>query len=153
MKKMWFILILASGCIATWFAGKAFFDLFQYSLLNASTEAKIHKWEVNEIGSSTFGVVAHYAYRIGDQRYESRSMLKEPYFLNKISAENEIKKFSTRTWKVWYNKRDPGRSSLQKIFPFKKLFYSLLALGVFIYFCILKTNSARRDLEDDSLQN
>ncbi len=70
--------------------------------------------------------------------YQGKTTFSKPYHLNRLSAEKQIKIYTTRQWPVWYQESHPEQSTIERTFPFKKCLYSLMVLGVFLYFVYLR---------------
>lgn len=138
VNKVWFLLVFISGAIALWFCSLAIMGSWNYLRLAGKTTALVDTWEVQEINSSRFQVLAHYSYQVLEKSYQGQTFFKEPSYHNRPSAEADIQKLKDFEWDVWFDPKHPEVSSLQRIFPFKDCIYGLLTLGVFIYFLILR---------------
>ncbi len=138
MNKRWVSLlgIMVAACL--WFGGLALFELVGYFRLPAHTKAQIETWEVEE-RSSKFFLVATYFFEVKGEKYAGRCSLKEPAFLNRFSAEAELKRWESYRWSVWYNPKSPKISSLQKLFPYKRLTYALISFSLLGYFLLFPT--------------
>ncbi|HSW86818.1 MAG TPA: hypothetical protein VLG49_04885 [Rhabdochlamydiaceae bacterium] len=148
MKKMWVVLVAVSGIAATCFLTQALRELYPYVRLDAQMQAQALEWGILEKGPSKFAISAVYTYQAGNQTYRSDGVLKGPYFLNRLSAEAEIKKLNTQSRQIWYHSKQPGFSRLEKSFPYKSLFNSLVTVGICIYFCgFAKLSKANRNAE------
>ncbi len=143
MIRLWLALMMFTAAVSLWYTGKAAHGLWVYSRLSAQTQAVPKEWGVLETGSSEYSLFSRYAYRIGDQEYEGKTIFKKPSFLNRASAEASIKDWSTHSWNVWFDPSSPLYSSLQKIFPFKNCIHALLSLGILCYFYYLRSYAQR----------
>jgi hypothetical protein len=128
--------ILATSGMLLGFGGKAAVGLWNYFELREHTQAEIHSWQIEEKNSSKFLIAAGYTFSREGKVYQARTLFKEPAFLNRLSAEDELKSWKNYRWAAWFNPSKPENSSLQKLFPYKDAAYGLISLGVFLYFLL-----------------
>jgi hypothetical protein len=126
-----------------WFSGLALVGVWKFSRLNAHMPAQVLSWQVRELSSSRFALEADYCFEVEGIVYQGKTLFKKSQFLNRFSAENYIKTFRVKQWEVWYKKRDPSLSSLEKRFPQKECLQALLTIGVFIYFFFARSMLSR----------
>lgn len=138
MNKGWITLLAITLIITLYFLIRAGSGIWEYIHLRERSKAAIEEWSVIELGSSKFNVQATYSYEVNKNLYKGTTQFKRPIFLNRYAAEAEIKEWSGFDWSVWYDPHHPQESHLQRIFPFKDFFYSLVCLAVLVYFFILK---------------
>ena len=132
------LLVLLAGLITAGFLVSASLDLWGYLRLEKKSIAKVEKWRVIKKGSSKFALKAHYCFENQGKTYHGKTIFSKPYHLNRLSAEKQIKNYTAQQWPVWYQPSHPEHSSIERLFPFKKCFYSLMVLGVFLYFVYLR---------------
>jgi hypothetical protein len=130
------ILLILTGSCALWFCAKSGYGAWNYLHLNALTSAQIEQWSVEDSGSYA-RIAASYSYEVEGKRYTGKTIFKEPEFLNRLSAENQLKSWEQHHYQAWYSSFFPGSSSLQKIFPYKSTVYALISVGVAIFFWIM----------------
>jgi uncharacterized protein DUF3592 len=135
MSIKWFAILAVAGGVVLWFGGMACFELWGYFRLKSFAPAQVERWEIKE-SSAKYFLEGTYKYEVDGKLYEGRSRLKEPSFLNRLSAEEELKRWEGVRWSVWYNPSAPQVSSLQKLFPYKRVIYAVLSLGLFVYFLL-----------------
>jgi hypothetical protein len=138
VNKLWYLLVAVSGGIAFWFSVLALWGAWKYVELDAKVAAKINEMQVEERSSSCFNLRAQYVYEVDKKIYFGETGFSDPCYLNRASAEANLKKMQSFSWEAWYKSSDPSVSSLQRVFPFKTCVYAILTLGVFIYFFILR---------------
>ncbi len=138
------LLLVISGGIALWFLGSAAWDLWTYTRAGSKAEAHIEKWDVEEMGSSAFAISASYYFEAKGKKFQGKTLFKEPRYLNRLSAEGDLKKWEAQRWEAWYDPASPGFSTLQKLFPYKRIWHALLTLGVFLYFLIGSMSLSRK---------
>ena len=138
------LLVCLAGLLTTGFLISASLDLWGYFRLEKKTIAKVEKWRVIEKGSSQFAsrfaIKAYFSFENQGYTYHGKTTFSKPYHLNHLSAEKQIKIYATRQWAVWYQESHPEHCSIERIFPFKKCLYSLMVLGIFLYFVYLITS-------------
>lgn len=110
-----------------------FRDWVKYIQLNQKTYIKILNWDVLSKGSSNFALQAKYLFQYEEKNYYGATTFSPPYHLNKSSAEEQIKKFSQKTWIGWFYDKNPRLNSLEKRFPYKRFFYFIIVIAVSIY--------------------
>jgi hypothetical protein len=128
MKRVLFAII---GACVVWLGSVAGIALLDYYRLSSSAEAQITDWSVAEESESEVYLAATYVYVVDGKSYEGKTIFQEPRFLNRFSAEEQLKGWQGLRYKVWYAAGKPELSSLQRLFPLKKSVYAFLALGVF----------------------
>lgn len=134
MSKLWIGLISLSAILALWFSGKASIELWKYLKLNASAPATVSEWSVEQRSANVFVISGKYFFDTAGRRWDSSSVLSGHTYPNPYAAQRAIEPLQTQAWQVWYCQKDPSYSTLQKFFPFKRVFQALIALGVTIYF-------------------
>jgi hypothetical protein len=128
------LLVWASGVVTAYFMGLALHDLWGCLRLEERTSADVYKWKTVEVASSQFGIKAAYTYKVHGKTYRGKTFFAKPYHLNENSVQKQVEQFSRQSWVVWYQPSHPKISSLEKIFPTKRVIYALMTLGVFFYF-------------------
>jgi hypothetical protein len=118
--------------------------LYDYLRLTVQVDATIDEWKVVKKSSSSYPIRGLYHVDFQGKTYHGSSILLPPYHLNRSSAEKAIKNLEKKKWRVWLNPYNPTFSSLEKLFPMKKIIYAFLALGVTLYFWFIETSSKIR---------
>ena len=129
-----------AGLLVAGFLISSSLDLRRYFRLEKKSIAKVEKWEVVEKGSSKFAIKANFSFENQGLIYQGKTTFSKPYHLNYLSAEKQIKIYTAQLWPVWYQESHPEHCSIERIFPFKKCLYSLMLLGIFLYFVYLITS-------------
>jgi hypothetical protein len=123
----------------------AFASLYSYFKLSFKTEAVVDHWEVVKKSSSSYPIRGSYHFEFQGKNYQGSSLLLPPHHLNRPSAEKAIINLGKKRWIVWFDPHHPTFSSLEKVFPAKKIVYTLIALGITLYFGFVETNSRIRN--------
>lgn len=124
----------------------ACFDIWNYSRLQEKAAAQVYKWEIIEKSSSQFALKASYAFDYQGKIHQGKTLFSKPYHLNRLSAEKQINILNQRIWTVWVQPSHPEHSTLERVFPLKKCIYSLMVLGIYLYFVYLR-QSLRKSAE------
>ncbi len=101
--------------------------------LQAQAKARISQWEIEEV-SGKFLVQAKYLF--GELPFEGSWQFKREY-QSEAAAFASLKEMAKQEWVVWYDPSNPGRSALEKAFPFNLLFRMAACYGVAVYFGFL----------------
>jgi hypothetical protein len=97
----------------------------------------MQKWVVKEISSSEFALKSSYRFKAGEKEWSGKTIFKQPYHLNRDAAEKAVLEKKMQPQSVWYCRSNPRVNSLEKTFPYKKIFHALISLGVLGYFFVL----------------
>lgn len=135
-KSIWRILLIIAGALMLWTVGSALFPLWNYVRLNALVPAKIENWEIQKVGSE-YALIAFFSYEVKGRIYKNQTTFQKPYYLNRYSAEEAVKNAKQKQWQAWVNSENPQISSLERPFPFLKILYSVMTIGVLLYFLYL----------------
>lgn len=139
MRKVWISLLVVTSLISVFFLVKTGGQIAAYFSLNREVETLSTQWSVSEKSPSSFALHVSYLFDpIKKAPLQGAMELPKPYFLNLPAAQCAMEGFAQKSWKVFYNDKNPSINSLQKNFPFKECLQSLLTLGVFVYFLFFK---------------
>lgn len=121
--------------IFLWLAWGVFQDLWLYWRLSTSVSAVVERVEIIERGASKFELKAY---------FENRTcLLGKPYYLNRPSAERAASALEGKAQRFWIDPQNPQIFAIEKTFPYKKILYSIVALGVMGYFYLLEYKAKR----------
>jgi len=133
-KNVFKILFFLAGAVALYMGVNFFIDLHRYFQLSLDTKAQFDNWEIEEVRSGKYIVVASYQYKVGDATYHQRTRITKTVYPNKYLAKEHLEKWKgSQNW-VWVNPKNPHQSGLFRSFPMKKGVHLLLALGILFYF-------------------
>ena len=119
--------------------------LYSYFRLTAATEATIDHWKAVKKSSSSYPIRGSYHFEFQGKTYQGSSILSPPHNLNRPSAEKAIHNLGGKSCKIWFDPHNPNISSLEKMFPTKKIIYTLIAFGITLYFWFVETSSRIRN--------
>lgn len=119
--------------------------VYRYSLLSKESVAKINFFYVAKLSEDKYAIGANYSYQIHGKTYTNDYSFDKPYFMNEFSAEKNLKHWDMKEMRLWYCKKHPENSSLQKNFPFKNLIYLFVILFINLYFAYLRWYVTKRD--------
>ena len=138
MKILWRFFLLGIASVTLIFSWKVARDVFQYISLDSAVRAKEVQWQVKERSEEVFALEGLYEFSLGEKTYFGRSLFTGPYFPNKKAAKEAIAKLSKESWTVFFSKKNPQNSSLQRFFPFLALIRAVLSIAVLVYFVCLR---------------
>lgn len=115
-----------------------FVAIIQYKAFSKISMGKVQSFYVKPLSKGRYGIGALYTYSVGEQTFQNEYIFEKPYFLNEYAAENNLKYWNMKEMKVWYKKKSPEISVLQKNFPYKTMVYMIVVLCLNIYFSYLK---------------
>ncbi len=118
-------------------------EYYLYLRLSVRVEATLDDWKVIKKSSSSYPVQGKYHFEFQGKTYPGSSILSPPYPLNRLSAQKIISDLE-HVRIIWIDPRNPMISSLEKMFPLKKVIYAFVALGVTLYFWFVETSSRIR---------
>lgn len=91
------------------------------------------EWVLDPYYYEKFVLLARYQYKYNGNSYSGETQLKEKY-LNHLTAQEAIDRFSSQNPKIWLNHSFPEISSFEKYFPLKEIIYTLIICALGIYF-------------------
>lgn len=135
MRSNLFLAILISliGMCALYYSGHTLVSVYRYLRLSENTPVSSIEWSVHTINGDAYAPKATYSFIHNDSSYNGETVWSE-YDRNPLVARDSIKKLKTLSWSVWFNPNNPSFSSLQRKFPFKDFFSSLILWGLVLYF-------------------
>lgn len=131
---IWRAFLTLAFLVAVWFTIVAIYRYHNYSSLQAQTLASEIQGQIIEESSESYTLTATYRYEVGHQIFTGTSLWNDTNYRNQWAAEQDLKEFSARKWKVWYDPHHPEYSSLQKKFPLKECISSIVLWGLLLYF-------------------
>lgn len=135
-KALWNFLLILTGGLALWRGAMAGWDLWQYGRLEMDVPVREASFVVVPKGSK-YGLEGSYSYVYQGQEFAGKAFLSGPYYLNRSSAEMEIRRMDGMSWVVWIDAKKPTVSSLERNFPYREIFYAICLFGIFLYFSCL----------------
>lgn len=136
-SRLWFFLLIFVALGALAFSGKAFFELYQFLSLKESTRIASLSPKYRALSNGQYLLEAHFKYKIGGNTYSGIQKINKIPFKNRWIAEDAWQKLQKSNSLIWYKPAAPEKGILNKAFPFKGVFSSLLLLGITGYFYIL----------------
>ncbi len=135
-KAIWILFILVVALVAIWFIIRASYDLYDYLQLNVRAEVAVDRWQVQEIKSDQFAVVAHYVYAYQGKNYMGQGQVGGIY-PNPWAANEAKTRFAKQKWSAWLDPGHPDKSVIEKYFPIKRTLSAAVLLLLVFYFFIL----------------
>lgn len=143
----WVILLSVGGVISCWFTAIALAKMCTYVRLDTKGAVQVDKWDIKMLPSSRYVLHATYSYVVDGQKFTGDTLLSSLSYPNRYAAEIDLKARKAQVVYVWYQKKNPGFSSLQRSFPKKELLNAILTLGVFCYFYLARGQVLQREKE------
>lgn len=119
------------------FASFLSIDLYHYYRLNQIVPVEHIETSVQQTTANRFVIAIDYQYVISGKTYSGHQEIKKKMLKNIWVAKQFAQDMVSKDQKVWYNLTEPHLGSIDKVFPVKRLFYTCLLLGLFIYFSTL----------------
>lgn len=126
-------LVIVFAC-TLWYTVIAGYAYYQYSHLTAHTKPSSVDWEITELSEDSYTLTASYRFDFKGKSYPGTSTLTDISERNRWSAEQTVKEYAAKDWRVWFDHHNPNHSSLQKSFPLKKCLSAIFLWGLFLYF-------------------
>jgi len=136
-NRYWLAFLIVLGLCVTGYTTYTLYYLFQYVILSQQAPVQDIRWSYKEVHSEEYVLHADYRLQLPTQVVDGGSDLPSQRLLNPWAAEQAIKKMQTRSWKAWYNPRNPHNSALQKYFPTKECISALVLWALLLYFVFL----------------
>ncbi len=139
-KTLWSCLVMASLFVFLWIFAEFTVKYFIYMKQGSPSPAEVFEWGVVEMDEDKFVVCADFRFQTnGTEEYVSSHLFEKTPFLTESLAQQFIEEKQLEDWKCyWYGNPNNPSVSMERVFPYKAMVYSLIALGVFIYFSRLK---------------
>jgi len=136
-KSLYLLLIAAAALISLYFWGLAARVVLANHPLKDKIPVRIVQWEVEEKGSNQYALKARYTFEIEGKVYHGKTLFAKPTYLNSASAISAIRENAQgKSWKAWFDRCDPTRSSMEKFSASGLLFRAVIATAVLGYFLL-----------------
>ncbi|MCH9617305.1 MAG: hypothetical protein SP4CHLAM5_04110 [Chlamydiia bacterium] len=139
-KNLWTTLVWGSLLAFLWVLSGFTVNYFIYLKQANHSIAEVFDWGVIEMDEDKFVICADFRFHTdGIDEYVSQHLFEKTPFPTMEIAEAAISTMKKKEWNCYWfgNPQDP-QVSMNRDFPTKDLIYSLLALGVTVYFAFLK---------------
>ena len=124
--------------ITLYFAGKAYTGLSAFFLAEEEAIADGVDWKVAEGSWGRYYLEGDYHFKAEAKEFTGQTILKEPVFLNRQSAQDWIEKVRKIPQTVYYEQSNPERSTLERKIPMKEIFSASLLLVAMVYLALLR---------------
>lgn len=133
-NRIWLAFLAVLMMIVVGYSAMALYRLYHYYVLSGTASASQIEWSTHRLSDDEYVVDAKYDFPVKGVAVNSESTLKDPVFRNAWAAEQAIKEYQKRAWKVYYNPGNPTDSTLQKYYPLKECISASILWGLVIYF-------------------
>lgn len=134
-KNALFLIFLVFTLFGTvWFTYQGVSKYFYYKTLSIATAPKQIDWSVIKKKEDFFLLAASYQYQVEGQIFRGKQVVPNAWFYNVLGAESKRKEILSEELLVHYSPSDPQMSALFLKFPVKEIVYSLISIGIALYF-------------------
>lgn len=112
-------------------------DLYRYHHRGNSSPVKEIEASVFKVSNNRYQIELDYLYLIQGKEYSRHQLLKKTTYKNVWLANQAIDSIKVGETPVWYHPNEPQLGTLEKAFPYRRLFSTIVLFGIFIYFCFL----------------
>ncbi|MCH9621165.1 MAG: hypothetical protein S4CHLAM20_05810 [Chlamydiia bacterium] len=139
-KYLLSILVMGSLLTFLWILSDFTVKYFVYVKQSNYSIAQVFEWGVIEMDEDNFLVCADFRFHTdGTEEHVSQHIFEKKPFATMDLAEKAIEAMKAQEWKCyWFGNTKAPTASIERIFPLKSFCYSIVALGIFIYFTLLK---------------
>ena len=136
-RNVFTALFILTGLATLWIGGGFFYEFYKYYELSHEAVVKLDNWKIHE-DEDRFTIRVNYSFDWKGQTIAGRYFFPRPVYHNPYIAEEHLKLWKEKEWKIYFNPKWPSDAALQKKFPTKKGIYLGLSLGILLYFLLLK---------------
>lgn len=133
-NPLWLIFLGLIFIVTLFYTATTTQSAYDYLQLNMQTPSLKTEWKVKKLKSDLFILVASYHYQVQDKSYQGKTIFNQNRHRNSWAAEQKLAEFSNKQFSVWYNSKKPTRSTLQKVFPTKKVISTVILWALLLYF-------------------
>lgn len=139
MKKhvLRFIFISILVLPAFWYTAQTAAYLFRWAQLDESAPMRTIEWRVLRLDDNAYRLQAKYTFEMNGKIWKGEAIANGPVFPNPWAAERNLPFYKNRLQKVWYVKKNPEVSAIEKRLPTKRLISTLILWGIVTYFLLL----------------
>lgn len=134
-KLYWMILLLVLGSCVLYYSAGTLYKIYHYTRLSSTTVPSEAQPEVEVLNEDEDAVVILYRFNVDSMPYYGKWRAK--VIPNTPMAEEDLEKFRSKEWTVWYDPAAPSYSALDKHFPWKETVSMIILWALFSYFIAL----------------
>jgi hypothetical protein len=127
--------LFVSSC---YFTCKSANQLYCYNRLQSQQLCRVKKWDIKKNSDNKYSLIAYYNFKTDKKNYDGKTEFFSHIYLNHSAAFDSLKILSKKKWQVWYSQKNPNISSIEKKLPYKNLTYTVMNIGIFFYFIMLR---------------
>lgn len=134
-KNVIFIIFLVFTLLgAAWFTYQGASEYVHYKKLSVVTVPKQIDWSVIKKKEDFFLLAASYQYQVEGKIFKGKQVVPNTWFYNVLGAESKRKEILSEKLFIHYSPSNPQMSALFLKFPMKEIVYSLISIGIALYF-------------------
>ncbi len=130
-----FLLLVAVAALVL--VGRAAGGIWGYLRLDQEAPAHVERWEIEQVGTDAYSLVAHYSFDYRGEQREGSSRWAGKRFPNRLAAEAKMVRLRGAPVRVYFSAGRPDSAVLNRTFPLKRAIYALIGVGVALYFAVL----------------
>lgn len=136
IKGFFLLLKTASLLSFLWVFAGFTVQYFTYLKQGNTSRAEVFDWGIIEMSNTKYLVCADFRFQTdGMEEFVSQHIFNSMPFLSHSAAEIGMEDLKQKEWHCyWYGSAKNPIVSMERDFPFKSMFYSITALGVYVYF-------------------
>jgi hypothetical protein len=131
---LWRAFLLVVFAITLFYSGIALYRYYAYVSLSGQARPTAMEWNILKETDSQYIIETPYQFSVSNKTYTGKTVWEEKNYLNEYAAQEAIEDANGNTWVVYYNPRDPEKSSLERRLPVKEVAYAIFLWGLFLYF-------------------
>jgi len=135
-NHLWISFLSAAALAVIIYTSFTAYDLWQYVRLDKQAQTQHIQWSVEALSDDRFIPIARYQFLAQGKDFQGETRWQES-FLNEWTAKEAVGRLTQSPPLVWYDGSDPVFSTLQKIFPLKESFYTVILWAIALYFICL----------------
>lgn len=136
-KISWIVVIFLPIILFFFISFKTIKDIYIFFSINQKAVAHVESYQIREYKKNKYKALITYSFKVNDKIFVKKNFFRK-IFLNQFNADEFVSKISKENFYIWFNKKNPNFSSLEKTFPIKNCVYLSITLLIFFYFIILK---------------
>lgn len=122
------VMIAAVLLFALFYLVRAYSGLTTYYFTTDETIAERVEWRIAEGSWGRYYLEGEYRFQWEGKEYSGSTIMREPVFLNRKSAEEWTRKLSKDAPAIFFDKSHPERSTLERKIPMKEIVSAALLL-------------------------
>ncbi|GEM_PF-2434562 len=142
-RTVWSLLYIALLSALLYFGVRAGLFYTQYTSSTATTTNQTISFKIRNNWLGIYFLNATYTYEVDGKTYTRRELLSEPQANSRQYLQKLEPELQEKSWTIWYNPHKPSQAFIEKYFPYREIFNSVVIVGLILYFLILQKRYRR----------